>query len=206
MENEIIKIFDEYKTQIGTASREEVHKKGYWHETFHCWFIGEEKGIDYIYFQIRSDIKKDFPSLLDITAAGHILANETIADGIREVKEELGIDVSLDELVSLGVIKDCIMIEDFIDRELSNVYLYRIKDPIYEYRLQKEEVSGIVKAEFNDFYDLCLGKKEEISVEGFKINEFGEEVSIKKNVNKKDFVPHQDTYLQSVVKLISENI
>ena len=98
------------------------------------------------------------------------------------------------------------MIEDFIDRELSNVYLYRIKDPIYEYRLQKEEVSGIVKAEFNDFYDLCLGKKEEISVEGFKINEFGEEVSIKKNVNKKDFVPHQDTYLQSVVKLISENI
>ena len=63
MNDEILKIFDEHKNQIGTANREEVHQKGYWHETFHCWFIGEEMGIDYIYFQIRSDFKKRFPQV-----------------------------------------------------------------------------------------------------------------------------------------------
>jgi isopentenyldiphosphate isomerase len=105
MESELIKRFDEHGNQAGVATREEIHKMGYWHETFHCWFIGREEGIDYIYFQIRSGTKKDYSNLLDITAAGHLLAHETIYDGIREVKEEIGIDVSFNELVPLGVIK-----------------------------------------------------------------------------------------------------
>ncbi|CAM5275178.1 NUDIX hydrolase OS=Lysinibacillus sphaericus OX=1421 GN=LS41612_02185 PE=4 SV=1 [Lysinibacillus sphaericus] len=46
----------------------------------------------YIYFQIRSGQKKDYPGLLDITAAGHLLAVETVEAGIREVKEELGVN------------------------------------------------------------------------------------------------------------------
>ncbi|WP_233522994.1 NUDIX domain-containing protein [Peribacillus saganii] len=59
-----------------------------------------------MYFQLRSEEKKDFPSLFDISAAGHILANETVEDGIREVKEELGIDISMNDLEYVGVIKD----------------------------------------------------------------------------------------------------
>lgn len=103
METELIKIFDDDGTSIGVATREEVHKKGYWHETFHCWFISREKGVDYLFFQLRSKEKKDYPNLLDIAAAGHILAHETVKDGIKEVNEEIGIDVTWDELISLGV-------------------------------------------------------------------------------------------------------
>ena len=37
MENEMLKIFDDNKTQIGIASREEVHRLGH----YCCWtFIG----------------------------------------------------------------------------------------------------------------------------------------------------------------------
>jgi isopentenyldiphosphate isomerase len=68
VENEKLKIFDEHRTQIGVATREEVHRIGHWHETFHCWLISKEGEIDYIYLQIRSDEKKDYPNLLDITA------------------------------------------------------------------------------------------------------------------------------------------
>jgi hypothetical protein len=54
--------------------------------------VGLEKNpiniIDYIYRQIRSDINRGYPNLLDITDAEHILAHEMIYDGAREVKEK----------------------------------------------------------------------------------------------------------------------
>lgn len=90
MELELLKIFGDDRNQIGVASRKDVHRLGYWHEAFHCWFVSNEKGIDYIYLQLRSNSKKDYPNLLDITAAGHLLANETVRDGVREIKEEIG--------------------------------------------------------------------------------------------------------------------
>lgn len=75
MEKEKLKIFDEQRNHIGVATREEVHRVGHWHEAFHCWFISKEEGIDYIYLQIRSEEKKDYPNLLDITAAGHFIGS-----------------------------------------------------------------------------------------------------------------------------------
>ena len=68
--------------------REEIHRLGYWHETFHCWFVKKVHNEWMIYFQLRSKEKADYPLLLDITAAGHLLAGETINDGIREIDEE----------------------------------------------------------------------------------------------------------------------
>jgi isopentenyldiphosphate isomerase len=202
MENEKLKIFDEDRNQIGVATREEVHRIGHWHEAFHCWFISREEGIDYIYLQIRSDAKKDYPNLLDITAAGHLLAHEIVNDGIREVKEEVGIDVSFKELVPLGVFKYCVTRENFIDKELANVFVYKSNKTMDEFKLQKEEVSGMVKAELNSFYDFWLGTKDEISVEGFEMNKAGKKVPISKTVDKNRFVPHEKTYYESVVKSI----
>ncbi|PGZ97828.1 NUDIX hydrolase [Bacillus pseudomycoides] len=206
MESELLKIFDEHRNPVGVATREEVHKLGHWHETFHCWFISRENGIDYIHFQIRSKTKKDYPNLLDITAAGHILAHETVYDGIREVKEEVGIDVSFDELVSLGIIDYCVTMEDFIDKELAHVFLYENKKTMDEYKLQIEEVSGIVKAEFNSFSELWLGEMDEITVEGFEMNEAGEKISIHKAVDKSNFVSHEHSYYESIIRLMRENM
>ena len=81
---ERLKVFDESYTYVKEDSRDEVHRKGLWHETFHCWLMDDE----FVYIQKRSAVKKDFPGLFYITAAGHILATETVMDGIREVEEE----------------------------------------------------------------------------------------------------------------------
>lgn len=75
-----------------------------------------------------------------------------------------------------------------------------------EFKLQKEEVSGMVKAEFNSFYDLWLGEKDQIRIEGFEITKSGEKVHINKTVGRNSFVPHEKTYYESVVKLISKII
>lgn len=206
MEHEQLRIFDEDRNQIGVASRKDVHRIGYWHEAFHCWFVSNDKGKDYIYLQLRSDTKKDYPNLLDITAAGHLLADETVKDGVREIKEEIGIDVPFEELVALGVIDYCVIREDFIDKELANVFLYKSEGTFDDFTLQTEEVSGIVRAEFNDFTELWLGERETIEIKGFEINKDGSKILIKEYVGRDEFVPHQISYYKAIIQKIKEQI
>jgi isopentenyldiphosphate isomerase len=199
MEGELLKIFDEQGTEIGTAPRSEVHKAGHWHETFHCWFIETCSAHKNIYFQIRSLVKKDYPNLLDITAAGHILANETFVDGLREVKEELGIDIGFEELVSLGVIKDSLVSPEFIDNELCHVYVYNKSIPYELFNLQQEEVAGIVRTRLDDFEKLWFGEINEIEVDGFVMKQDDKKEYTCLKVAKDTFVPHEDAYIARVI-------
>ncbi|MFD2387839.1 NUDIX hydrolase [Enterococcus rivorum] len=59
-EKEMITIFNSEYELIGTASREEAHKKGLWHETFHCWMYDINDDEVFLYFQQRSAKKKIF--------------------------------------------------------------------------------------------------------------------------------------------------
>lgn len=206
MKNEQLKIFDHNRNQIGVATRDEVHRVGYWHEAFHCWVVGKEGEKDYIYLQLRSEEKKDYPNLLDITAAGHLLADETIVDGVRELKEEIGIDVVIQELEPLGVVDYSVVKENFIDREIAHVFLYRYHHNSGEFILQKEEVSGMLKAEFKDFYRLWLGEIEQIRVQGFEIDKMNQKVMVDSWVGRKDFVPHELSFYQEIVTLLKEKI
>ncbi|SES42538.1 Isopentenyldiphosphate isomerase [Psychrobacillus sp. OK032] len=201
-----MRIFDRKRNAIGTAPRHEVHKLGHWHETFHCWFIGKEEGVDYIYLQIRSEFKKEYPGLLDITAAGHLLATETVHDGVREVKEELGIDVSFEKLDSLGIIDYSVTIGELIDKELANVYVYNCTLSFDDFAIQTEEVSGVVRAKFKQFSELWLGELEEIQVVGFEINKTGERVSFNKIVTKNNFVLHEPSYYEAIIRGIKKII
>ncbi|WP_026688347.1 NUDIX hydrolase [Alteribacter aurantiacus] len=205
-EQEKLKVFDDDRNQIGIASRSDVHKNGYWHEAFHCWFLGNEQGIDYIYLQLRSKNKKDYPNLLDITAAGHLLSDERVQDGVREIKEEIGIDLAFEDLSPLGIIDYCVVKENFIDKELANVFLYMSENTFDEFTLQLEEVSGIVRAKFTDFTQLWFSDKEEIEINGFQINKYGNKLMINESVNIDKFVPHQVTYYKEVIQQIQKKI
>ncbi|SDO10475.1 Isopentenyldiphosphate isomerase [Psychrobacillus sp. OK028] len=200
MEQELLKVFDEQHKQIGVETREEIHKLGLWHETFQCWFIGKNKGKEYVYLQLRSDLKKDYPGLLDITAAGHLLESETVIDGIREVKEELGIDVLYEELYSLGVMKYSVTTGDFVDNELAHVFLYDCALEWEQFTLQAEEVSGIVRVEISQFVSLWQGELEEIEVIGFKVEADGTRSPIHQKVEKASFVPHEQSYYEEICK------
>ena len=76
---------------LGTTTQKEVHEKGLWH------------GGNYIQLQLRSESKKDFPSVLDVSAAGDILSHESVGDGIRELEEELGLSIRLTDLEKVGL-------------------------------------------------------------------------------------------------------
>jgi isopentenyldiphosphate isomerase len=101
---EILDIYDDQMRHIGTKERGAVHRDGDWHKVFQCWVVYRDAdGRDYLVVQRRGPDKDIYPNYLDISAAGHYQAGETIRDGIREVQEELGIQVSFDDLIPLGV-------------------------------------------------------------------------------------------------------
>lgn len=206
METEQLRIFDENKNHIGIASREDVHRLGYWHEVFHCWFICEEEGTYKLYLQLRSKNKKDYPNLLDITAAGHLLANERVEDGIREIEEEIGIDLSFQDLIPLGVVDYTVIRENFIDKEIAHVFLYNSPHYLDDFTLQEDEVAGMVKVNFHHFEELWLGERETIKISGFEMKDDGNKVYIHENVGREKFVPHQVTFYRTVIEKMKEKL
>ncbi|WP_335871767.1 NUDIX hydrolase [Bacillus sp. 2205SS5-2] len=204
METEKLAIFDENYIKIGVKTRDEIHRQGYWHETFHCWFLKREEREDYLYFQLRSKEKKDYPALFDITAAGHLLENESVEEGVREVKEELGVNLLFSELVSLGVMKYSVRNNELVDNELANVFLYLLPKEEVAFSVGKAEVAGVVKVGLSSFYQLIRSEVEAVRVEGFQELNNGVKVEIVKDVTLQEFVPHELEYFEAVVEKVKK--
>ncbi len=206
METEIVTIFDKNMRRLGTKTRKEVHALGYWHETFHCWFIKQDAGKTYLLFQRRALQKKDFPGLLDITAAGHLLANEHVADGIREVTEELGITLSYNDLQSVGIIKEQILLPDFLDREFCHVYLYKYDNAIDDFVLQAREVAGILQIEIDAFAHLIYGEVEKVRGVGYNLELDGSKTFVDRQYSLSDICPHSKQYFLKLIQAVKETL
>ena len=200
MKQEYFDIYDENMEPIGTELRSEVHKKGYWHKSFQCWFVCKEDSEEYILFQKRHADKDTYPNLLDITAAGHLSAGETVEDASRELEEELGITVDFKELIPVGVIKEDKVEDSFMDREFGNVFLYCCHIPMDNFKLQADEVVGMFKAKLKDAIMLFDNKLDYITVDGYETNFSGERHYVKLKVSLKEFVPHDLSYYNEILQ------
>lgn len=200
MNEEILTTFDDNGNITGSAPRSEVHRLGLWHETFHCWFVGKEKNSLQIYLQLRSEHKQDYAGLLDITAAGHLLNSEGPQDGIREVQEELGIGVTYEELIPLGIVPYTMDKAGFLDRERAHVFLYVNNVPFTRFQLQQEEVAGIVTASFAELRRLWLGEQTSVQIQGFRVNDDGERITLDQYADISHFVPHERAYYLRILE------
>lgn len=205
METEIVTIFDEDMHTLGVKMRKEAHARGYWHETFHCWFTRRDADNTYLLFQRRALQKKDFPGKLDITAAGHLMAGEQVADGIREIAEELGIAPSYHDLQSVGIIKEEIILTDFIDREFCHVYLYKYDRAIDSLVLQAQEVAGILQVEINAFAQLINGETDTVRGVGYSIERDGSKSLVDTNYSRNDFCPHSQQYFLKLIQAVKSS-
>lgn len=104
--------------------RAAVHRDGDWHRAFHCWvgWRDRQQGVSRILVQRRSAGKDTVPNLLDVAVGGHYRSGESLAQVFREIEEELGISVSLDELIPLGRRRSVGRGEGIIDREIQDVF------------------------------------------------------------------------------------
>ncbi len=193
-EQEYIDIYNENFEHIGMAMRAEAHRRGSWHQTVHCWVLRREHAHEYLLLQRRAATKLVFPGLLDVTVAGHLLQGETVADAGREVTEELGLVVQPTDLVYLGVKHDCAVVGGMILREFAHVFLLERNQPLEAYRLQADEVAGLVQMEVHAGLRLFSGEVDSVPVVGVEVDEHGKLRPIERDVSRGDFVPCVDNY------------
>ena len=123
------------------ASREECHKKGLWHRAVYA-FVIDEKGN--VLLQKRSSQKRLWPNLWDVTVGGHVESGEFGRQAlIREVKEELGIEIGDNDIKYLVGSTSINEQGNIINKHFNECYLIIKNIDITDIKLQKEEVSEV---------------------------------------------------------------
>jgi isopentenyldiphosphate isomerase len=98
-DNEILEIVDYDDHVVGTATRREIHEKGFLHRAVHI-FVFNTRGE--IFIQRRSAAKDRHPLKLDSSSAGHVDPGESYeTTARRELEEELGIDAQVTRVLSV---------------------------------------------------------------------------------------------------------
>jgi isopentenyldiphosphate isomerase len=194
---ELLDIYDDNLTWLGTKPRDAVHSDGDWHKAFHCWIIGERAGKSFVLFQLRGPDKRIFPNKLDITAAGHLIHGETIDDGLRELQEELGVQVEFTRLIPLGTRTEVVQLDGVVNREFDETFFLRDDRLMSEYRLQADEVSGLVEISVSDGLRLFGGETEVIEAPAVRVTPEGQQEMVWR-VRAEDVIPRLDRYYLKV--------
>lgn len=141
--DELLDILDENGNLTGTtAFKSEAHRLGLFHATIHVWlYTIDEK----VLLQKRASTKKVFPNLWDISVAGHIGAGEEIFDAaIREVYEEIGLKLTQDQLIKIGIRKHMVKHDNgILDHEFHHVFIAELKENLQSLTIQEEEVADL---------------------------------------------------------------
>ncbi len=99
IKRELLEFVDENCDPLGILPRGEIHEKGAFHKSVHI-FLFNSKGE--IFLQRRSLDREEFPGLWSSSASGHVGPGEPLLYGAqRELKEELGIKVKLQEVLQV---------------------------------------------------------------------------------------------------------
>lgn len=129
---ELVDKFDKKRNPLGKTSERYEKIDGEYKQSMHVWIMND-KGEFLI--QKRSETKKVFSGLWSITGGGVDTGEKTSDTVVRECKEELGIDVDLDNLELVMTIK---RESDFVD-----IYLLNQSLALDEITMQVEEVSDV---------------------------------------------------------------
>ncbi|MEM5564943.1 NUDIX domain-containing protein [Psychroserpens sp. AS72] len=148
---EFIDIVDQQGNPTGvSATKSEIHAKGHFHNTAHVWFYDSDGNI---LLQQRAASKSICPLLWDVSVAGHIDAGETPEQAaVREVKEEIGVDISEDQLIKIGVF-ECFQSypNGIIDNEFHHTFIVETNLWIDDFIPQKEEVEALKYVSMYEF-------------------------------------------------------
>jgi isopentenyldiphosphate isomerase len=194
--DEKVDVLDEFGRPTGEVVwKSEAHRRGLFHRCFHCWIAGEDTDGAYLLVQRRAADKDTWPGRLDVTAAGHLQSGEgTLAGGLREIEEELGLRVDPGRLVSLGTRRIEQEITDGCDHEFHDVFLLLDGTPPWELRLQEGEVEAVLRIGLDAAEALGAGQ------DSAPAKEYASGEASATRVSPSEFVPNEDDYLRCVAQ------
>ncbi len=152
MTEEMIDVLHEDGTPTGRSKpKSEIHRDGDWHRTAHLWIVTPD---DRVLLQLRASTKVNHPSLWDISVAGHVDAGEAPETAaIREAREEIGIEIAVEELMHIGTVREQWVIEErgYFDNEIQQIYFVRREIDPAVLELQASEVDDVALVSFDEF-------------------------------------------------------
>lgn len=193
--NELFDIYDEALNHIGIKARAAVHRDGDWHQVFHCWVVGRDAQGEFVILQKRGPAQDAYPGKVDISAAGHLVAGETVQDGLRELREELGLRVNFDELLSLGRRVGIARADGLIDRQICHVFLYECNQPLQAYTFAADEIDGLLKLRLTDGLRLLAGEVDCVKAGALGLG--ADEITL----TRADFIESIDNYVFKALSL-----
>lgn len=168
--SEMLDVYDANLKHEGTMERLAAHVNGRWHQTFHLWLVDEPTRS--VIYQVRSPQMVNFPSALDVTAAGHLEAGEAVEQGVREAQEELGLTFSYDSLKSLGYrVEVADQPNGQRNREYQAVFLAKSPTPLTSFLPDSTEVYGLLGIRIEDGFSLFTGSTETVASVGIAFDE-----------------------------------
>jgi len=164
------------------ALKSEAHRKGLFHPTVHVWFHTQD-GL--ILLQQRAKNKDTYPLRWDVSVAGHVGAGEQIMEAaLREVEEEIGLNISKDDLAAIGTFKSVqAPAKDILDCEFHHTFICFLGVGLNELKKQGSEVADLKLITINEMEKELLNP--ELS---------------------KTYVPHETDYYMSVLKAIKKRL
>jgi isopentenyldiphosphate isomerase len=155
---ELLDIWDESGKPTGQVYEKSIaHQKGLFHPTVHVWFYTSAPSL---LLQKRGSNKETFPNLWDVSVAGHVSSGESILDGaLREIKEEIGLQLKSDDLILIDVRKNINQFSNgILDCEFQHVFLSELKIGLEDLVIQKEEVNDVRLFSFDEM-EICMQQK-----------------------------------------------
>ncbi len=180
--DEWVDILDEDGNATGKSClKSEAHAKGWFHPCVHIWFYTPNGEV---LVQQRGAMKNTYPLLWDVSVAGHMAAGETAEDAaMREVAEEIGLQIQAADLMKVGVYKSYnVHSKTLTDAEFLNTYIHPLSVSVDALVPQESEVAALKLISMEDFAT-ALHEPTELG-----------------------HVPHDEIYIRNVLEMIRKQI
>lgn len=166
-QDEELDVLDGNGVPTGARKRRgDVHRDGDWHAALHVWIGGvDEEGRPFALFQRRSSSKDTWPDAIDVAVGGHLRAGEGVAHAVREAEEEIGLSVSVAQLVRLG--RRFVRGTAVADNEVQEAFALRSDLPLDRYRLHPDEVAGVLRLPLDEA--IALFERRRARVRGLEL-------------------------------------
>ena len=172
---ELVQLYDENCNQIAgkSATKKEALSKGLLHASSHVWIYRKVNHFLEFLIQRRASNKRTWPNMLDVSVAGHVEMGEAPEGAaVREAKEEIGLSISVDDLIATGTHRTRLVAKNgIIENEIQFLFVLELQTG-EDFELKRSEVSSIDWVPLNKF---------------------------KASYNGDDYVPHGDDYYQKVI-------
>jgi len=118
--DEVLEIIDDNNNVVGSALRRECYEKGLLHRAVNIFIFNSEGQV---FLHKRSDKKFKFPSFWDLSCSEHVKPGESFEETAkRGLKEELNIEVDLEEIIPIHHIDSADERGEYHDNELVVTY------------------------------------------------------------------------------------